>query len=1037
MNQIRLNKIYALCCLMMCLLRIDATAQDETVVTVTGQVQDQWGKPVVGAIITSANGKNGSSTAYDGQYTIDITDESDALLISATYYKTQRIAIGDSRKVDAVLEDDIHGTDEQVELGYSVIRRGALSGSVASVDGSVLERSPVANLRMSFAGRFPGLITQEATSELSRANTSLYVRGVSAARGSSPLAMIDGIITSYNANQTLEYISANEIESISILKDAASQAMYGTLGANGIIVIKTKRGRKGPLNVSATLDHAVQQMTTRPTFIGSAEYAALRNQAAANNGLSPFFTEEDIAHFRSGDSPELYPSNDWYRYFMKDLSNMQRVGVNVTGGNDRITFYSNANFMRQGGIYNTDQPEYKTDPVNLWVNYRSNVDMKLNDYLSAFVRLAGNVKRERTPGSSVADVYGSIFELPPTMYGPFTPTVIDPETGQPTPSSDQVLTTQLIGEPTYGRLNRSGYRNHTVTNITSQFGLNADLGFFTKGLTLTGLFAYQTNSVGSLNTLQDYERWQRRSENTTELEFFRKTENTNSPLAYSKGHSHYYHLTYNGVLSYQRTFGVHEVSGTAYAYFQNLTKANTNSPDLLPYNRLSTGIDANYGYDNRYFVRAVLGYSGSEQYAPHKRYTATPAFSAAWAISNEGFLAGNNVVTNLRLRAAWGKTANDQSGLARYSYLDDIEAAAGGSIPYLQYLILEHGFGNPDLAAEIATKTNLGLDVGLFNAFSLSVDVFKEKMENMVIDAANTIPSYQGIPLNSYPSINGGVFENQGYEVALDYQKALNQHTRFTLGGMLSYNDSEVVFVDEAIRTEDYAYRYRSQGFAYGQAFGYLVDYSNGNGYFNTQTELDNNTVEYNIDPRLGDLKFIDLNGDGLLDDKDQAPLGSGAIPQYIYSFYGGLTYKGFDVNVLFQGLGGYSRFMSGIGVWENDLDGIFTSLHQQAWTPERYENGEEITYPALSTGASSSHVNSSFNVYDRSYLRLKNVDLGYTLTGNAAGALGAHKIRVHLSGQNLLTWDHMKTADFGPEGEGFRAIPVYRVYNVGVNLFF
>jgi len=1029
-------KLFGLClCL---LLHLTAFAQESTVRKMEGKVTDQWGQPLVGVQLTSENGKNGTSTDYAGKFVLEVNDGSKYVRVEKSGLLSQEIVCAPNSSLSLKLLPDIHGVDEMVDLGYTSLRRGALSGSVATVRGTELERAPIANLSMSFAGRFPGLITQETSSELSRANTSFYVRGVSAARGNGPLAMIDGIITSYNANQTLEYISANEIESISVLKDAASQAMYGTLGANGILVIRTKRGQKGPLRIAATIDQAVQETTTKPTIFSSAEYARLRNQAAANDGTDPLFTDEEIGHFESGDSPLLYPNNNWYDYFMKDRSSMQRIGFNVNGGNDKITFYSNVNFMHQAGIFHTDQPEYRTDPYELWVNYRSNVDMKLNNYLSAFVRLAGNVKREHTPGVGVASVYSSIFQLPPTMYGPITPDVFNPETGLVADSSGQVLTTQLITDPTYGQLNRSGYVNHTVTNITSQFGLNMDLDFLTKGLKATGIFAYQTNSVGSLSTLQKYARWQRDLQQEDELVFIRKGTQANEPLKYSKGSSHYYHLTYNGVLNYQRSFGLHAVSGTAYAYYQNLTKANTNSPDLLPYNRFSSGLDANYAYDNRYFLRAVMSYSGSEQFAPENRYTFVPAFSAAWTASNESFLANNATLTNLHLRAAWGKTANDLSGLARYSYLDNITVSGGGPLGYLQYQITENSFGNPALAAEISTKANLGLDIGLFHALNFSVDVFKERMENMVIDAISTIPAYQGIPLDNYPSINGGVFENKGYELTLDYHRAINQNLQFSVGGSLSHMKNKVISIGESERAEDYAYRFRSEGFAYGQAFGYLVDYSNGNGYFNSQEELDNNPIAYtNIDPRVGDLKFVDLNGDGELDEKDYAPLGTGTIPEYVYSFFGDLHYKGWDLHVLFQGLGNYARLMSGIGIWETNYDGVFTSLHAHAWTPERYANGEEITYPALSTQATSSQVNSSFNVFNRSYLRLKNVELGYTLSGRAAQLIGAKQVRFKLSGQNLLTWHQMNTDDFGPEGGGLTAIPVYRVYNIGVNLYF
>lgn len=989
--------------------------------TLRGTVSDEWGNPLAGIVIESENGQNGSSTGRDGTFVIAVNDGSRYLVFSGPGYATQRAETGSD--IEIQLQQDVHRKDEIVQLGYSSQRREALSGAVSTVTGEELERSPVANLSQAFAGRLPGLFTQESFSELSRANTDLFVRGISAARGTEPLVVIDGIVCSYQSNETLEYISANEIESVSILKDAGTQALYGIQGANGVIVITTKRGRKGKLQIKGRLDQSLQEVTTRPAFFSAAEYAEMRNQAALNDGEALPFTAEDIAHYRSGDQPDLYPSNNWYNRYIKDYASMQRLGVNLNGGNDKVQFFSNVNIMRQGGQFNTDQTSYDPAPKNLWINYRSNVDMNLNEYLRAFVRLSGNVKREHTAGVGNAAIYGSIFQLPPTMYGPLTP-------------EDQVITSQDVGAPTYGMLNRTGYINHTVTNTTSQFGLDLDMGFLTRGLNLTGIFAYQTNSVGSLRTTQDYERWLRNQE-SEELAFIKKGDELNTPLAYSKGHLFYYRLTYRATLDYQRDFGKHSIGGMAYMFYQNLTKNNTNSPELLPYNRVSSGAEIRYGYDNRYFLKGDIGYSGSEQYARNARYTATPAVSAAWAISNEAFMQGAPWIGQLKLRASWGRTANDQSGLGRYAYLDNIEVTGGGPVAYLQYVINETQVGNPDIAAEISTKQNLGLDIGLFNALSLSVDVFKEKMENMVVLASGAIPEYQGVPLEYYPAVNAGVFENKGYEITADFVKNFSRDLQIRAGGTFTYAKNTVISRGEGLRTEDYAYRKWEEGYSYGQQFGYLVDYSNGNGFFNSEEELANSGLTYSDEPRVGDLIYRDLNDDGIINDRDMAPVGYGAIPRIVYGFSGGVNYKSFDLNFLFQGLGQYSTMLGGTGIWETDYDGVFSSLHRNAWTRERYENGEEITWPALSLTKTVNHEMSDFVNYDRSYLRLKNLELGYTLPLKTAKAISAEKIRVVLSGQNLLTWDHMKSDDFGPEGAGYTSFPVYRVYSLGVNVIF
>lgn len=1005
--------------------------------TVTGKVVDQYERPLNGVIINSQHGKNGTSTNVNGEYTLSVNDNSEYLVFYMEGYARRKIALNSNELTIVALQSDAHRLDEVVQLGYSSQTRREISGAVATVTGEILERSPVANLTQTLAGRLPGLTTMETYSELSRANTNLFVRGLSAARHNGPLVIIDGIICAYNSNQTLEYITANEIESITLLKDASTQALYGIQGANGLLVITTKRGKKGELRVNVRMDQSFQQVTTKPTFYNSAEYAVMRNQAALNDGSDPLFTDEQIAGYRSGQNKELYPNNNWYDEYMKNTAAMQRVGINLTGGNDRVQFYSNINVMHQGGQFKTDQTRYNPNANNVWVNYRSNLDMNLNKYLKGFVRLSGNIKRERTPGSGNATIYGSLFQIPSTTYGPLTPAVIDPVTNKVIDPGGQVITTERVGAPTYGMLNRSGYYRHTVTNITSQVGLELDMSFLTKGLSLTGTFAYQTNSVGSLATLQNYERYLKTND-VSELKFKKKGADINTPLAYSKGHSYYYHLTYNGVMNYKREFNKHSVSGLAYMFFQNLTKADLGAPWSLPYNRVSSGAEAAYAYDNRYFVKLDVGYSGSEQYARSSRYQATPAVSVAWALSNESFMKDAAWLSEFKLRASWGKTGNDQSELNRFAYLDNVTMGGGGPLGYLQYVITENQVGNPNIQAEISTKQNFGLDLGLFNALSISVDVFKERMENMVVGALSKIPLYQGVPLNNYPKKNEGIFENKGYEVVINYSKNINRDLDISVGGMYSYAKNTIVSWNEALRADDYTYRKRQEGYSFGQEFGYLVDYSNGNGFFNSQNEITSSQLAYGIGtPRVGDLKYQDLNGDKIIDDRDKAPIGNGYLPRQTYAINGGVRYKAFDLNFIFQGIGEYSSIYGGQGIWETDYDGVFGALHANAWTPERYAQGAPISYPALSLTKTVNHEANDFFSYNRSYIRLKNLEIAYTLPLSIAKKISADKIKVLLSGQNLITWDKMKSKDFGPEGGGYNAFPVYKVYNIGVSVGF
>lgn len=1022
-----------------CLLSLSLKAQDQSML-VKGIVKNQFGQPLPGVVINSGNGGNGTSSEMDGTYAVTVDDRSKGLVFSKRGYLTQKIGISGDQPIDVTLQRDIHGKDEIVQLGYTSQRRQEISGAVSTVTGAELERAPVANLTQSFAGQLSGLTTQETFSELSRATTNLYIRGLSSYRDNHPLVMVDGIMVAYNPSQTLDYISADEIASISVLKDASTEALYGIQGANGVIVVTTKRGRKGKLRVHARYDQSVQQPTNVPTFYHAGDYADMRNQAAFNDdpskGKFQYFTADQVQAFRSGSNRELYPDNNWYKMFARDLTTMERVGIDLDGGNDNVQFYSNLNVMHQGGLFKTDQTAYNPNSNDVWINYRSNVDIKINRYLKTYVRLSGNIKRERTPGASNASVYTSLFEMPATTYGPLTPELTDASGNIITPGG-QVVTTDQLDSPPFGMLNRSGYRRHTVTNITSQFGLDLDMGFLTKGLSFNGVFAYQTNSVGSLSTTQDYARYQR-TDSIDRLEFKPTGDKTNTPLAYSKGASFYYHITSRASLNYNRRINKHEIGAMAYMFYQNLTKADVSSPELLPYNRLSTGVEASYGYDDRYFVKFDMGYSGSEQYARNRRYVATPAVSAAWVASEESFLKGASWLSNLKLRASYGKTANDQSGLGRYAYLDNVSVTGGGPLGYLQYLVHENQKGNPDIEAEISTKENIGIDLGLFNALSISVDVFHEKMKNMVVDASSTIPTYQGVPLSDYPSTNSGIFENQGYEVTVNYDKALNKDLSFSVGGMFSYAKNKLIYDGEALKTEDYAYRKWREGYSFGQQFGYLVDYSNGNGYFNGQADLDNSHVVYLIGkPRVGDLIYQDLNQDGQIDERDKAPVGTGSLPRIVYAMSGGVAFKSFNLNVLFQGVADYSTVMSGMGVWETYFNGVYGALQKDAWTAERYANGEKISAPALAVDKSTSQESSDFVLYNRSYLRLKNVELSYSLPSRLTRLISADQVTFLVSGQNLITWDKMKSDDFGPEGGAYGEFPVYRVYNVGLSVTF
>ena len=732
--------------------------------------------------------------------------------------------------------------------------------------------------------------------------------------------------------------------------------------------------------------------------------------------------------------------------FYKKLTTMSRANINVTGGSDKFTYFTQVNFMHQGGQFKTTNERYKSGFNTNWFNYRTNVDIKVNKYLSSYLRLSGNVRRDRAPGSDAfynaqQGLYEDMYWRGANIYGPLTPAVYDQATGEMLDPGGKLVVEEKNTYSIYGVLNRMGYNKATSVNINSQFGLDLDLSFVTKGLKLGGYIAYQTYGYNSLTAIQSNELVKRKTTDDPSVLAFETIGTTkDSELSYGKGYSSYYHLDYRAYLDYQRTFGKHNVQATAFIYYQNLSKADMGSSNnVLPFNTVLSGVEAAYGYDNRYFVKVDLGYSATEQFAPDRRWIATPAISGAWNLANEHFMKNVKWLNEFKIRASYGRTAEDDLQNGRHGYLDENQFGTGGSVPVLAYSTWENKKGYALLQAQTMLKQNYGIDVGLFNGFTFSFDYFKERMDNMLIHATSTIPSYQGIPINNYPATQVGVYENKGYDLSANYYKRINADWSFNVGGWVSYARNKVIYKDETELGESYSYRRKEEGFPRGTSFGLMVDYSNGNGYFNSQEEIDRYECTYGWNmpsPRVGDLIFKDINGDYIIDEKDQVPFGYGGIPQVFYAFNGGFKYKNLEFSFLFQGVARTGGFES--STWHLNYEGIYTRLHEGAWTPERYAAGKEITAPALSNSQTSSDMrNNSYNWNDRAFLRLKNVEIAYTLPLNVSKKISADKIRFSLSGQNLVTWGRMKNKDIEPEYGGLYTIPAYRVYNVGVSVLF
>lgn len=1023
---------------------------------ITGKVLDEKGEPIPGASVVVKGTTVGTSTNIEGIYQLSVPEDKDIVIFSFVGYISQEIQLGNAANLDITLKVDEKALEEVVVVGFGEQKKVSVTGSVSSVTSEVLQQSSSASLANSLSGRLPGLTSiQSGGGQPGRDDATMYLRGAATTNGRSPLILIDGV-----PRDNIRTLDASEVASVSILKDASATAVFGVRGANGVILITTKRGSAGKNELTINAEQSYSSFTREPERLHSLEYMALRNEASKNDGITPLpFSEEVMAKYANPlagldpNDPEyakkamlrqyMYPDHDYYREYIRRYSPQTRVNMNVTGGTDKVSYFVNGGFLHQGGNLNTEpksvlgyDPAAKMDRYN----FRANLDYKVTNSLKSFLNIGSYIEQVNMPsawlygndtGWMMSDLIYQAQTILPITPGPIT---IDGFGVAP----GQIVDPGYMDRSAFEIMNRMGSRNEVRSNLNASFGAEWDLSnVVTKGLSLKGMLSYDSKATTAMQGKKSERLYLAEVDMAKDQLSYAVKRSDESLLTLTKSADSRYNINMQGAINYARAFGKHDVTGMILG--QRDTWESQNGE--IPFNVLGVAARATYGYDERYLAEVNMGYNGSEQFAPGHRYGFFPAFSAGWVISNENFLKNNRFITNLKLRASYGKVGNDKMGSARFLYQSDI--TLGGSGPLgslgLGQTINQGLLGNPNITWEIAKKQNYGVDLQVLRDLNLSVDVFKERRSNILI-SRGTVPEFQGVPLGNIPKVNMGLVDNKGFELELSYNKAFTKDFRVMISGNYGYNHNTVKFLDESARDETYAYRYRSTGFSLNQSWGYKIDYSDGNGYFNSKEELDGylKTTTYGFgEPRIGDFKYIDLNKDGVINDKDQAPIGYSNIPRVIYGLSLTFEYKGFDLTTFFQGVGKYSSNYSQQGVYEYIIRGTYFDYHKTAWTPERYAAGEKITYPALSTHSNTNHTANDFFIMNRSFTRLKNLVLGYTLPAGSLKVIGVSKMRVYVSAQNYFTWAHLKMGHLDPENDASLGYPVTKMANFGLNITF
>lgn len=983
---------------------------------VSGIVLDETNYPLVGVgVMEKGNSSNGAITDVDGKFELTVEGPESILSLSYIGYESMEVKVSDTF-MTIVMTPSLLALDDVVVVAYGVQKKESVVGAISTTTSEDLVQMGSPNLSTALAGKVAGVTFTVPSGRPGDDDAEIYVRGVATLNGnSSPLVLVDGVERDYSQ------IDPEDIASLSVLKDASATAVYGVRGANGVILITTKRGQKGAPKFNVSYKFTLQQPTRLPNFLGSYDHAVLRNESLANDGALPAFTPEDIEHYRLGDSPYTHPDNDYVKDFLRKVTPMHKLNVSVSGGTDFVRYYVALNGLIQDGIYKQFNGKYPSNANFKRINLRANLDFSLTRTTVLSLDLNGRLdqRQNNTQGISDNSIFTLMYETPPMAYPYLLP---DGSYGASTDNETENLLAVLSDW---------GYTRMADNILEGTVKLNQDLKFITEGLSARAQVSF--NSYYESGTKVNYRPPTYTYISETEKAIAK--EEVAPSITSLAGDGHRRRTNLEAGLNYARTFGDHEVTAMA-LYTQ--TKSNTNAD--LPQAFLGFAARATYAYKEKYLAEINLGYNGSDQFDRKHRYALFPSFALGYVISNERFFKEKiPFITFMKLRATYGEVGNDKLGSDRFIYLQtyikDGEYYFGKDEAFGGMSALKEGdLGNTNVTWEVGKKSNVGLDLEFFDKLSFSFDIFQENRERIFI-SRNTTPQTLGV---GTAKENLGRVRNRGFEIEASYKDVVNSYFDWFVSGMFSYSKNKVLYKDEVEPKYEYL---RQTGKPVGQFFGKTVlryytpdDFIMVDGVRVLNPDLPQ--PQYPIQP--GDFMYWDRNGDMVIDVFDDGPIGKTNIPAFVYNLTFGFNLYNFDFNMMWQGAGGVSKLMTK-SLYEPVRErNRFQDIHLYRWTEERWRNGDEILYPRLSSATNQhNHCTNTFYLRDGSYLRLKSIEIGYTFTKKMLRAVGLNSLRIYVGGNNLLTFSEIK--NFDPEMGDTTGYfyPQMKMWNFGVNINF
>lgn len=1001
--------------------------------TVSGTITDTQGVPVTGADVIENGTSNGTISDIDGKFTLKVKPDA-TLRISFMGFITQTVSVGNRDNLTVRLKEDSKGLEEAVVVGYGTQKKITVTGSISTVKGGELTKSPVPNLAATLTGRVPGVTTMQNSGEPGKDNVTIRVRGIGTLtdNAAQPLVLVDGIERSF------DQINADEVESISVLKDASATAVYGIRGANGVIIVSTKKGMDGPAKVSYNGNFSVQSPTRLPEFLKGYEFARLYNEAAANDNpdAEPAFSDEELQKFKDGSDPLFYPNTDWLDLAMKKHAFQTRHTVNISGGTQRVNYFVSLGYLWQDGLFKEFQKASNISNNNTYgrFNFRSNISMQVTSTTKVNFQMGGyssqrNSSRGMAEGSDNS-FFRRLLQSPPNgTIGYYEGMIL---------KLDQAGGRYSGGRNALEALN-DGYVDVQSNSLSINLGIEQKLDFLLRGLSFRAQVAYD-NSYWRQRTFRrnavayypvkttDGETVFRPSGDVTDIV-------ADPAMAYGRGRQFYV----DWGLEYSQSFGDHHV-GALLLYNQKKKWYHSQSYPGVPLGYQDWVGRMTYNYDYRYLLEFNIGRNGSENFPEDNRFGWFPAFSIGWVPTNEAFVKrafGSDILSYLKIRASYGEVGNDKLGNSRFMYYPfEYFKGSGlsgygilGEDPKLYYGFYEGKAGNPNVTWERSKKADIAIETRfLKDRLNFSFNYFQEKRDN-ILTKRNTVPSF--IAAITQDAYNIGRVKNRGYEIEWGWKSDVRDF-HYWLNGNYSFARNEILFMDE-ILNEKYPNLNRT-GHRVGEQFGYVFD-----GFFNTQDEIDAAPLYFDKKPSLGDTRYKDVNGDGVIDVNDRQAIGHPRFPEIFYGVSAGFSYRGFDFSVLFQGAANTSIFLSDTFYKPFNAFGSALDIVEGRWHADSQDGNANASFPKLTVayGTPQNYYDSTLNLKDASYIRLKNIEIGYTFSKDRWKKLPIATARLFVNGQNLITWDKLKIID--PEGEAGLDLryPQMMTMNIGCRIDF